>query len=284
MDIICGGNYKAVTLARGRIADLSIYEEAGGLPGNRMALAATDDAVTTIHNAAPPAAQEPGKETADLRRTMVDRQLRPYDVVDLPVLNRFLEVPREIFLPSSLAALAYSDLAIPAKAASGAGSRALPAPLVLARFLQSAEIQPNYRVLEIAGGAGYSAALLSGLAAEVTTLESDKELAAEARENLTRIGASNVRVECGPLEKGAPGGAPFDVILIQGAVEAKLDELLRQLTPNGHLLAFMRLNDGSGMKVVRFERSEGKPSGVRPLFDATAPGLPAFAKEPTFVF
>lgn len=284
MDIICGGNYKARTPARGRSADLSIYKEAGGSPGDSMALAATDDAVTTIQNPAPPAAKDLGKDTAHLRRTMVERQLRPYDVVDLPVLNRFLEVPREIFLPSSLLALAYSDLAIPAKAASGAGSRGLPAPLVLARFLQSAEIQPNHRVLEIAGGAGYSAALLSGLATEVTAVESEPELAAEARRNLAKIGASNVRVECGPLEKGAPGAAPFDVILIHGAVEANLDDLLQQLTPNGHLLAFMRLNGGSGMKAVRFERSEGKPSGVRPLFDAAAPSLPAFKKAPTFVF
>jgi protein-L-isoaspartate(D-aspartate) O-methyltransferase len=247
-----------------------------------MALAATDDAVIATPTAAP-AASDLGKDTARLRRTMVERQLRPYDVVDLPVLSRFLDVPREAFLPPELEALAYSDLAIPAKSASGAGGRALPAPLVLARYLQAADIQPHYKVLDIGGGAGYPAALLAGLAAEVTALESCSELAAQATANLAKVGIKGVRVECGPLEKGAPGSAPFDAILIHGAVEANLDELLSQLTPNGHLLAYKRL-EGGGMKVVKFERSEGKAAGLRPVFDAAAPVLPAFASAPAFVF
>jgi protein-L-isoaspartate(D-aspartate) O-methyltransferase len=250
-----------------------------------MAQAATADAATAPTTpTAEPATNEIGKATAALRRTMVERQLRPYDVTDLPVLNRFLQVPREIFLAPALEAVAYSDLAFPGKGSVGAASRAIPAPLVLARFLQSAEIRPQYRVLDIGGGAGYPAALLSGLAAEVTALESEPELVKQARENLAKIGAAQVRVECGPLEKGVPEVAPFDVILIHGAVESGLERLFQQLTPNGRLLAFQRLNGASGMKVVSFERSEGKAAGVRTLFDATAPLLPAFANAPAFVF
>ncbi|QGM45076.1 protein-L-isoaspartate O-methyltransferase family protein [Methylocystis heyeri] len=249
-----------------------------------MALAATDHVAPESGVAGPKAANDLGKATAHLRRTMVERQLRPYDVVDLPVLNRFLEVPREVFLPPALEAVAYSDLAIPAKGDSGAASRAMPAPLVLARFLQVAEIQPGHRVLDVAGGTGYPAALLSGLAADVTALESEAELVAQARKNLDEVGATGVRLECGPLEKGVPGAAPFDVILVHGAVEANLDDLLRQLTPNGRLIAYMRLAGGGGMKVVAFERSEGNAAGVRPLFDAAAPVLPAFARAPAFVF
>ena len=234
----------------------------------------------TATASAAPAAVNAGNATAALRRTMVERQLRPFDVTDLAVLNRFLDVPREFFIPAEFESVAYSDLALPGK---GCGRAQLP-PLVLARFLQAAEIRPDYRVLDVAGAAGYPAALLSGLAREVVALESEAELAAEARENLAKIGAANVRVVLGPLEKGAPDAAPFDVILIYGAVEARLDALLEQLTPDGRLLAFKRLEPAGGLKAVSFERSDGKFGGARSLFDASAPLLQAFAQPPQFVF
>jgi protein-L-isoaspartate(D-aspartate) O-methyltransferase len=220
-----------------------------------------------------------GAATAALRRVMVERQLRPYDVSDLEVLNSFLTVPREIFLPPHLASVAYSDLAVEA----ANGKRYEPAPLVLARFLQVAEIRPDHKVLHVAGGEGYAAALLSGLAREVVTLESEATLAAKARENLAKLGVGNVRVATGPLTKGAPSEAPFDVILVQGAVERGLEDLLSQLTPNGRLLAFKRRDPRDGMKVVRIDLSEGKIAGERPVFDAAAPVLEEFARPAAFV-
>ncbi|MGA8171701.1 MAG: protein-L-isoaspartate O-methyltransferase [Methylocystis sp.] len=249
-----------------------------------MAQAATADAAPITPTPEPAPAIEAGKATAALRRIMVERQLRPFDVTDLPVLQRFLDVPREVFLPPELKPIAYSDLAIPGRGAAGAASRGIPAPLVLARFLQGADIRPEHKVLDIAGGAGYSAALLSGLAGQVVALESEPDLAALARENLAKIGATGVRVECGPLEKGVPDAAPFDVILIHGAVEGGLDALFQQLGPNGRLLAFQKLDQDGGLKVLRFERSEGKAAGERALFDATAPLLAAFAKAAGFAF
>ncbi len=249
-----------------------------------MAQAATAEAAPANLTVDASAAMEAGKATAELRRVMVERQLRPFDVTDLPVLQRFLDVPRELFLPPELTPIAYSDLAIPGRGAAGAASRAIPAPLVLARFLQCADIRPALRVLDVAGGAGYSAALLSGLAGEVVALESEPELAALARANLAKVGATHVRVECGPRETGVSAAAPFDVILIHGAVEDGLDALFEQLAPNGHLLAYKKLEKDTGMKVVRFERSERKPAGERALFDATAPLLAPFAKAPSFAF
>ncbi|MBI1981303.1 MAG: protein-L-isoaspartate O-methyltransferase, partial [Methylocystis sp.] len=119
-----------------------------------------------------------GEATATLRHTMVERQLRPYDVTDVPLLERFLSVPRELFLPDSLAPLAYSDLAVTVKSAGGRKRSLLP-PLVLARMLQAAEIKATDKALDI-GGAGYSAALLSGLAEKVVALECDPDLFARA--------------------------------------------------------------------------------------------------------
>ena len=223
-----------------------------------MGQAATAKAAPINPIVEPSAGLEDGKATEELRKVMVERQLRPFDVTDLPVLQRFFDVPREFFLPPELKPIAYSDLAIPGRGTIGAASRAIPAPLVLARFLQKAEIRPTHRVLDVAGGAGYSAALLSGLAGEVVALESEPELAALARANLAKVGATQVRVECGPLEKGVPAAAPFDVILIHGAVEGGLDALFEQLTPNGHLLAYKKLeqelrNEGGVVRAFRWQ-------------------------------
>jgi len=225
---------------------------------------------------------EQGREVAELRRTMVERQLRPFDVTDVPLLERFFEVPRELFLPSSQAALAYSDLAVTVKGAGGRKRTLLP-PLVLARLLQGGAPRPGEKALDI-GGAGYSAALLSGLVGEVVALECDPELAARAREGLAAIGAANVRIETGPFEKGFAAAAPYDVIYVQGAVETGLEALFAQLTPNGRLLAIVTPEAGAGQHVVRFERQGGQAAGRVSLLSASAPILDGFEKAPAFSF
>jgi len=226
-----GGTYKAPTAARRPQRGVSISR---GRPAPEMHEWLKQRRSTQRRPIPPssrPRLQRPARPPPLLREMMVERQLRPFDVSDLPVLQRFFDVPRELFLPAEFAPIAYSDLAIPGKGAAGAASRAIPAPLVLAKLLQSAEIRRRHKVLDVAGGAGYSAALLSGLAGEVVALESEPELAALARANLAKVGATQVRVECGPLEKGVPAAAPFDVILIHGAVEGGLDALFEQLAP-----------------------------------------------------
>lgn len=225
---------------------------------------------------------EQGREIAELRRTMVERQLRPFDVTDVPLLERFLEVPRELFLPSSQSAVAYSDLAVTVKGAGGRKRTLLP-PLVLARLLQGGAPRPGEKALDI-GGAGYSSALLAGLVGEVVALESDPELAARAREGLAAIGVRNARVEVGPMEKGCPAAGPFDVIYVHGAVETGLDALFAQLTPDGRLLAIVTPEQGAGQHVVRFERQGGQPAGRVSLLSANAPVLEGFAKAPSFSF
>jgi protein-L-isoaspartate(D-aspartate) O-methyltransferase len=230
------------------------------------------------------AANSTSAATAAVRRTMVERQLRPFDVTDVPVLERFLEAPREAFLPADLAPLAYSDMAITLKDAAGRRSRVLQPPLILARLLQAAEIRPDSRVLDVAGGAGYSAALIAGLAASVVALESDPALAEAARANLAACGADNARVALDSLAKGVPDGAPYDVIIVHGAVETNLDGLFAQLAPNGRLFAIKRVDADGGQQVTAFERAHGAPAGERPLFDASAPVLEEFRTPAGFVF
>ena len=231
---------------------------------------------------APPDHASPARDAAALRRTMVERQLRPFDVTDVPLLLSYLETPRELFLPAALEPLAYSDK--PLTVEGGAETRWVPPPLVLARFLQAAELRESFKTLDIGGGAGYAAALAARLCAKVVVLESDAKFADESRTNLARAGAANAAVVTGPLDAGVPAEAPFDVILVHGVVESNLDRLLAQLAPNGRLLAYRRASAENGVRAYRFERADGHDAGGRALFDAAAPALRAFAKTPAFQF
>lgn len=216
---------------------------------------------------------------------MVDNQVRTFDVTDQPLLDRFYSVPREIFLPAGLAGLAYSD-AVLTTGQGGSAKRALLMPMVLARMLQGAAIRSTDRVLTVAGGSGYAAALVAGLAAEVTALETDDAFTQTAREAFQALGLQNVSAATGALPDGQSGSAPFDVIVVEGAVEAHLEGLLAQLAPRGRLVTVRKtLFDGvrRNGKATLFERI-GDDIAHRSLFDSSAVVLPEFAAVPTFAF
>ena len=210
------------------------------------------------------------------RRTMVDCQIRPSDVTDRELLAAFLEIPRERFVPADLASVAYLDRDLPIDS-----KRALLKPMVLARLIQAAEVSTSDRVLDVAGGTGYASAILARLAAAVTALEDDADRSRRCGDILAQTGAGKVAVVCGPLDAGWPAGAPYDVILVNGACEAEPQGLLRQLNEGGRLVAVM--GTGPDGRATLFRRDRGE-IGSRTLFDAAAPALPAFAKAPAFVF
>jgi protein-L-isoaspartate(D-aspartate) O-methyltransferase len=221
-----------------------------------------------------------------LRRTMVDCQIRTFGVTDHAVIARFLEVPREIFVPAEAKAFAYSDLSL--KLANGAPeneSRRLLAPLVLARLLQDAEVKEKDKVLDVAPGTGYSTAILAGLAKDVSALEADSKLQAIVASNLAAIGL-NLPVATGPFSDGIAERAPFDLIFVNGAVEGRLERLFGQLREGGRLITLSRAPSDPERRAchaIRFEKIAGQISS-RILFDATAPLLDAFREEPHFVF
>jgi protein-L-isoaspartate(D-aspartate) O-methyltransferase len=226
-------------------------------------------------------------QSAIRRRTMVDCQIRTFDVTEPQLLARILEVPREDFLPAELAPLAYSDVGLQLNPAElGGERRMLLPPFVLARLIQGASVTPADSVLDVAPATGYSSALLVGLAGRVVALESDHSLYKSLRSNLDAFGLANVQTVLGPLAKGAPSAAPFDLIFINGAVEANLDVLFAQLKEGGRLVALKRFpGDPTGRagKAVRYEKVNGA-QGYRVLFDASAPVLDAFRKAEQFTF
>jgi protein-L-isoaspartate(D-aspartate) O-methyltransferase len=215
---------------------------------------------------------------AQARRMMVDSQVRTSDVTDPAIISAMLEIPRERFAPDGKAALAYLDLDLPLT--SGAGGRCMLKPMVLAKLVQAAEVANTSRVLIVGCGTGYSAALLARLAASVVALEEDAALARSAMSTLSSLGVANVTVEAGPLTGGAPKSAPYDVMLIEGAVEHIPDALTAQLSDDARLVC---VKAGPAGKAMLYRRAAGVLSG-RPIFEASACVLPAFAAPHAFVF
>ncbi len=217
---------------------------------------------------------------------MVDGQIRTFDVTDQRVIKVFDDVPREVFLPDELKSFTYSDAALKVKLGAEQGCRVMLRPMHLARLLQGADLLPEHRVLVVAGEGGYGAALVAGLASDVVSLESSAALSQAAAERFEHLGLAKVRAVTGALDRGHAGAGPYDVILVQGAVETNLKTLFGQLAPGGRLLAIETGTQEASRRTgraVRFDRLGGDVS-MRVLFDATAPVLPEFRAVAEFVF
>ncbi|TKT76749.1 protein-L-isoaspartate O-methyltransferase [Aquamicrobium sp. LC103] len=223
--------------------------------------------------------------TADfqqLRIKMVDGQLRTTDVTNIALQDAMLAVPREEFVSAGKRDLAYidEDLEIlPAR--DGMPPRFLMEPSPFARLVQLADVTSADFVLDVGCGTGYSSAVLSRLAGSVVALESEAALAESAAATLERLGCDNVAVTQGALSAGYPGEAPFDVILINGAVDQVPQELLAQLKDGGRLVAIVGTgNAGRAMIFVR----EGELFSSRTVFNAAVKPLAEFRRQPEFEF
>jgi protein-L-isoaspartate(D-aspartate) O-methyltransferase len=215
------------------------------------------------------------------RLNMVESQVRPSDVTDRRIIKAMLEVPREKFVPTSLASMAYMDEPLPVGTANGAGARYLLAPRTFAKLVQLADVGPEATVLDVGCATGYSTAVLARLAKRVIAVESDQELAERARRLLEEVGAGNAVVVHGRLAAGAPADAPYDVILLNGAAETVAPALLEQLGDGGRLAAIVAQGPLCRAQVWR---RIGKTFDARPAFEAGAAVLPGFERPAEFVF
>jgi protein-L-isoaspartate(D-aspartate) O-methyltransferase len=211
--------------------------------------------------------------SAAARLHMIDSQIRPNDVTDPRLLAAFEAVARENFVPRAARAVAYAEA--PVEVAPG---RFLMEPRCFAKLLQLAKIGPQDRVLDVGCATGYSSAVLARLAGSVVALEQDADLMRIASEGLATTGVTLVQ---GGLIEGAKMEGPFDVIIVEGAIEQTPDTLLSQLNEGGRLVAVMQ--DGAAGRATLFVKEHGG-IGHRAAFDASAPLLAGFRKAVGFVF
>jgi len=162
------------------------------------------------------------------RKQMVDEQLRARDVRDPRVLDAMLAVARHLFVPEPERAGAYRDSPLPI-----GFDQTISQPYIVAFMTQALEVEPEHRVLEIGTGSGYQAAVLSGLAREVYTIEIVAPLAQRARDTLTSLGYRNVQVRTGNGYLGWPEYAPYDRIIVTAAPDEVPPALLQQLKVGG---------------------------------------------------
>ena len=213
---------------------------------------------------------------AALRRAMVDCQVRPADVTRYPIIAAMLAVPREEFVPSQMRPVAYSDSHVPL----GDGRVVLDAR-TFGKLIDAMEIGSDDLVLHVGAGLGYGPAVLGHMAAAVIAVEDDEGRAQSAASNLADADVMNVVVETGALDAGAPAHGPYDAIVVEGAIETLPDDLAMQVKPGGRIGAIF--TDATGGQARIGVRTDAGLTWRR-AFDATAPLIPGFALEKSFVF
>jgi len=224
-----------------------------------------------------PAFIDPPMNIEQARFNMIEQQIRPWDVLDLGVLDLLARVRREDFVPPAYQALAFVDAEVPL----GHGQVML-APKLEARLLQEADVQRHERVLEIGAGSGFMAALLAHRAQSVITLERIGALATQAAANLRHGGVLNASVRAQEGSGGLPDDGPFDVIMLSGSVPEVPQALLDQLKPGGRLLAIV--GQEPVMRAVRITRLSATALQPQELFDTVAPRLAGFGEPSRFHF
>ena len=214
---------------------------------------------------------------AAARRNMVSGQIRTNRVTDERLIEAMEEIPRERFVPHAKRGVAYVDEDV--EIASG---RYLMEPMVLARMVQEATIAADDMVLDVGCGTGYATAVMSRLAGTVIALDVDASLAAEAESTLSGVGADNAIVVTGPLAEGYARQAPYDVILLGGAIDHLPQALADQLAEGGRIVGVLREAGGVGQATL-WARHRGALSS-RSLFEASLPPLPGIARPVQFEF
>ena len=180
------------------------------------------------------------------RQLMVDSQLRDRGISDPRVLDAMRRVPRDRFVPESLRAQAYEDHPLPI----GEG-QTISQPYIVAVMLESLQLAPSDKVLEIGAGSGYTTALLAELTSQVFSIERHAGLADRARELLSTLGYTNARIFTGDGTLGLPSIAPFDAVLVSAAAPSLPSSLLAQLREGGRMIIPVGAGDSQQLQFIR---------------------------------
>ena len=207
------------------------------------------------------------------RENMVEQQVRPWDVLDMRVLDTIGSVPREAFVPEALRAMAYADTALPL----GDGETMMK-PVLEGRALQALLPQAEESVLEIGTGSGYLTACLAHLAREVVSIERHADVAEAARARLAAQGIGNARIDTADALSW-DNAQQFDAICVGAAVESLPPRFLEWLKPGGRL--FVVQGRSPAMEATLVHR-EVNGSRTESLFETDLPYLAGTAPRPEF--
>jgi protein-L-isoaspartate(D-aspartate) O-methyltransferase len=213
---------------------------------------------------------------AKARHAMVESQVRPSDVTDQRIISAMRAVPRERFAPAHLRTLAYADLDLEV-----APGRYLLKPRDLGKLIQNLAPQPHERALELNGATSYGAAILAACAGDVTSQDSDANLSFAARAALESSGVVGVKTVSTALADGWPEGAPYDVILLNGAAEVIPDAWFAQLADGGRMGVIVRSGVTGQARI--YTRSQ-ETVAYRVAFDSAPPVTPGLTRAPAFTF
>lgn len=212
------------------------------------------------------------------RKLMVDNQLRTHSVTERRVLSVMGRVPRELFVPDERKAIAYIDDVQPL-----GGARFMAPPSLLAKLVQLADVQNGDDVLDIGSGTGYSVAVLAGLGANVLGLEEEAALVHQANTNLAELKSAghligNARVAQGTINSA---NGLYDVVLLEGAIDAVPTGLFARLKDGGRLVAMVR---SGAVAVANVYVKAGTGVTARAEFNASLPPLVSTRPVEQFVF
>lgn len=214
--------------------------------------------------------------TDQARENMIEQQIRPWNVIDVDVLNIMKEIPREFFVPDEYKELAFADTEIPI----GEG-QVMMAPKIEARMLQALSINPGDRVLEVGTGSGYVTACLDWLSDEVTSIEIDESLSNQAREHLAAFGIVDARLYVDDVFD-YPFGDNFDVIAVTGSLPIATDFFEKLLNDRGRL--FQVVGEGASATAQLVTRVKGDIYTREELFETALPALINAPRPDSFTF
>ncbi len=219
------------------------------------------------------------KQYAAARQSMIDSQIHPMGVISEPLLEAFGEVPREEFVSDGQDGICYADEDLEISE-----DRYLMEPSVLARLIQAADPKKDDVALTIGSGIGYNAAILSHLVSTVVALEEDQGLIDKAQASWDKLTYCNIAGIKGALTSGAPNNAPYDIIVINGAVCEIPIALKNQLSVGGRLVALVKSAGQSVARATLIQQTKEDAFSERVLFDAGTPYLKGFEPKKEFVF
>ena len=215
---------------------------------------------------------------SELRKSMVDSQIRPNKVIDDAVIAAFASVPRELFVSRQMQNLAYIDEDIHLS-----GGRFIIEAMVMARMIQALELQKSDNVMSIGAGTGYGSAILSSLVTSVIAIETRAQMVEKAQQIVAGLDIGNVAVVKSRLQDGYPSEAPYQAIIIEGGVEHVPTALFDQLSEGGRLVSVFRPQGREVGEATLWQKRAGHVTS-RALFTAQVPVLDEFKLKPKFTF